>query len=265
MKLVLIPPGTFLMGSPGHEATRRPDEALHEVEITKSFYLGMYEVTQRQYKEVMGYNPSYFSRDGSGAAGAMYILAPGGGKDKVAGLNTDDFPVENVSWVEAQDFVKKLSARAEEEKKGLKYRLPTEAEWEHACRGGAREYTTFHYGNSLTSTQANINGIFPYGAKAGVYLARTTRVGSYQHNAFGLYDMHGNVWEWCADWHDRAYYGTSPRRDPPGPVTGTHRVFRGGSCAYGGDGCRSAFRGGHTPGFRDSGLGFRVATVPVAR
>src|ERR1051326_4794632 len=134
MKLVLIPAGKFKMGSPKEEQGRDAEEEQHAVEITKPFYLGVYEVTQKQYREVMGSNPSYFSKDGKYA-------------DKVKGLDTDDFPVDGVSWEDAQDFCKKPSARAGEKKIGLKYRLPTEAEWEYSCREGGREYKTFHYGN----------------------------------------------------------------------------------------------------------------------
>jgi formylglycine-generating enzyme required for sulfatase activity len=254
MKLVLIPAGRFTMGSPAGEGSddERPQ---HEVEITKAFYLGVHEVTQGQWKAVMGKNnnPSYFSKTGAG-------------KDSVKDFSEkqlDDFPVENVSWEDAQTFLKKLNALAAEKKFHLKYRLPTEAEWEYSCRGGARS-KTFHYGNSLSSTQANFDGNQPYGgAEKGPYLRRTCKVGSYQPNAFGLKDMHGNVWEWCSDWYGKDYYGKSPRRDPQGPSEGSSRVFRGGSwCNAGGD-CRSARRFRNTPGDRNGDVGFRVAAVPA--
>jgi hypothetical protein len=148
MKLVLIPKGTFKMGSPEDAKGRYPDEQQHEVEISKPFYLGTYTVTQKQYRTVMKTNPSCFSKDG-------------GGKDKVKGLDTDDFPVETVSWGEADKFCKKLSALPAEKKAKRSYRLPSEAEWEYACRAGTT--TPFHFGKSLSSRQANCNGNYPYG------------------------------------------------------------------------------------------------------
>jgi formylglycine-generating enzyme required for sulfatase activity len=150
MMLVRIPRGTFTMGSPVDEKDREPhdkgSEQQHEVEITKDFWLGVHEVTQKEFKAVMGYNPSFHSTDGEGKPGVKYGWKPAGGKKMVA-RNTDDFPVENVSWDEAVDFCKKLSAR--EPKLGRLYRLPTEAEWEYACRGEAPSYQVFHFGDSL--------------------------------------------------------------------------------------------------------------------
>jgi formylglycine-generating enzyme required for sulfatase activity len=252
MKLVLIPAGKFTMGSPEDEKNRSDDEQQHEVEISKPFYMGVYEVTQGEYEKVMGTNPSWFS-------------ATGGGKEKVEGKDTSRFPVEKVSWNDAVEFCKKLSEMPEEKRNGPMYRLPTEAEWEYACRGGA-SVKPFHFGDSLSSTQANFDGNYPYGgADKGPYLERTTRVGSYDANAFGLYDMHGNVWEWCADWYDKDYYKTSPRKDPPGPATGTYRVLRGGSWGSFGRGCRAAYRSFGGPGYRVSYLGFRVVLVAGAR
>ena len=245
MKLVLIPAGKFLMGSPKDEKERDPDEEQHEVSITKPFYLGVYEVTQAEYEKVMGKNPSWFSAKGEG---------------KVKDMDTSRFPVERVSWDNAVAFCKKLSELPEEKKAGRVYRLPTEAEWEYACRAGTK--TVFHYGNSLSSKQANFDGAFSYGgADKGPYLERTAKVGSYAPNAFGLYGMHGNVWEWCQDGYDASYYKTNLREDPPGPAQASDRVVRGGSWIdYGGD-CRSAFRDGYAPGRRGDGLGFRVAAV----
>jgi formylglycine-generating enzyme required for sulfatase activity len=230
------------MGSPPEEVRRSKDEEQHEVEITRPFYLGVFEVTQGQWREVMGNNPSSFNRDR-------------------AGSNTDDLPVESVSWPEVQTFLEKLAALEEEKKAGRKYRLPTEAEWEYACRGGASEYQVFHYGNSLSSTQANFNGDYPYETAKGPYLERTSQVGSYEPNRFGLYDMHGNVWEWCQDWYDQDYYKSSPRRDPAGPAAGSSRVCRGGSWDCFGQRCRSAWRNGTEPANRYEWLGFRVVLV----
>jgi formylglycine-generating enzyme required for sulfatase activity len=249
MRLVLIPAGKFLMGSPQSEG-RDDERPQHEVEITRAFYLGVHQVTQAQWRAVMGSNPSYF-------------CATGGGKDEVRGMDTDDFPVEYASWEDVADFLEKLSALKKEAEAGRKYRLPTEAEWEYSCRGGRRE-EAFHYGNSLSSTQANFDGNYPYGgADKGPYLERTCKVGSYPANAFGLHDMHGNVWEWCQDWYAKDYYASSPGRDPAGPSEGSYRVFRGGGWCNYGRSCRSAVRGGYAPGGRDGDVGFRVAAVPV--
>jgi formylglycine-generating enzyme required for sulfatase activity len=254
MKLVLIKPGKFTMGSPANESEREPfdegSERQHEVEITKHFYMGVCEVTQAQYRKVMGENPSWFS-------------ASGGGRDKVQSQDTSEFPVENVSWHDAVAFCKKLSEQPDEKQAGRLYHLPTEAEWEYACRGGVR--SPFHCGGSLSSRQANFNGDFPYGgAPKGPYLGRTTTVGSYQPNAFGLYDMHGNVWEWCADWY-ATDYNPNDRQDPQGPATGIRRVLRGGLWCLSGNYCRAAFRGHVGPGLRGSGVGFRVVLRPASR
>src|SRR5262249_11368647 len=154
--------------------------------------------------------------------------AEGGGKDMVKGLATADFPVERVSWHEAVKFCKKLSVRPAEKRARRVYRLPTEAEWEYACRAGTS--TPFHFGRSLSSRQANFDGNAPYGGAAkGPWLRRTCKVGSYQPNGFGLFDMHGNLFQWCNDWYGRDYYKDSPRQDPQGPDEGTARIVRGGS------------------------------------
>jgi formylglycine-generating enzyme required for sulfatase activity len=266
MRLVPIPAGTFTMGSPADEQGRSDYEQQHEVEITRAFHLGEKEVTQGQFKEVMGYNPSYFSRDGEKGPGLEYKYGdPAGGKGKVTG-STDDFPVELVSWDEAVEFCRKLTEKDRKAGKigrELKYRLPTEAEWEYSCRGRAPSYKVFHFGNSLSSRQANFDGNNPYGgAGKDKYLERTTRTGSYEKNAFGLYDMHGNVWEWCSDWYDKDFYASSPRRDPAGPSRGSHRVLRGGSWYYYGGFCRSAYRFRFAPEVRYLNFGFRAALVP---
>jgi formylglycine-generating enzyme required for sulfatase activity len=263
MKLVRIPPGKFKMGSPDGEAERRSDEEQHDVEITREFYLGIHEVTQKQFKEVMGYNPSYFSKDATGKAGVKYGWQPAGGKASVP-ADTSEFPVENVSWEEAVEFCKQLAAIAGE--RGREYRLPTEAEWEYACRGGDPSYHVFHSGNSLFAKHANFDGTKPYvGANKGAFLNRTCKVGSYEKSRFGLYDMHGNVWEWCADWYDKDYYGKSPPNDPQGPPRGLARVDRGGCWYSPGQNCRSGSRDEYPPGLRYRHLGFRVVLVPSAR
>jgi formylglycine-generating enzyme required for sulfatase activity len=249
MELVLIPAGRFLMGSPPNEKDRRSDEQQHEVEITRPFYLGVYQVTQEEYERIMGRNPSYFS-------------ATGGGKDQVKGLDTRRFPVENVSWDDAVAFCRKLSELPAEKAAGRAYRLPTEAEWEYACRGGAPFQHPFHFGPSLSPEQANFDGNFPYGdAPKGPYLQRTTTVGSYPANAFGLHDMHGNVWEWCADWYDADYYQNSPGQDPLGPPLASGRVLRGGGWYDHGRICRSAYRLRYGPDNRNYFYGFRLAAV----
>jgi formylglycine-generating enzyme required for sulfatase activity len=141
--------------------------------------------------------------------------------------------------------------------------LPSEAEWEYACRGGASSSTPFCFGNSLSSTQANFNGAYPYGgAEAGPSLGRTCPAGSYRPNAWGLFDPHGNVWEWCSDWYAEDYYGKSPAQDPLGPSHGSARVIRGGSWNFYGGLCRAASRYGNGPSARHFNLGFRVAAVP---
>jgi formylglycine-generating enzyme required for sulfatase activity len=247
MKLVLIRPGKFLMGSPATEEGRESgaEEQQHEVQISRPFYLGACEVTQKQYFDLMGTNPSEYS-------------ATGKGKDKVKGLDTRDFPVECVTWKDAVEFCSKLSARPEEWRAGRVYRLPTEAEWEYACRAGTT--TAFAFGNDLSSTQANFNGNFPHGGAArGPNLGRTCPVGSYKPNAWGLFDMHGNVREWCSDHFHRFYYKESPKKDPPGPKEGDYRAVRGGDYSCGAQYHRSAFRWGGGENYAVSIYGFRVA------
>ncbi len=184
---------------------------------------------------------------------------------RFAGWIRAPFPVEQVSWDEAVEFSKRLAAMSEEIRSGRTYRLPTEAEWEYACRGGVTSYQIFNpFGNSLSSKQANFDGNYPYGgAGTGDYLQRTCKVGSYPANGYGLYDMHGNVWEWCADWYDEGYYAESPLQDPQGPASGASaRVLRGGSWVNYGWYCRSACRGGRGPGERFQHYGLRLVAVP---
>ena len=235
--LMLIPAGTFRMGSPNTETDRSPDEGpQHEVTLSKSFYMAIYPVTQIQYQGVMGNTPAYFNAN------------KGGGFD---------FPVENISWDDANEFCRKLSELPAEKAAGRTYRLPTEAEWEYTCRAGLP--TPVSAGFTLSSLDANFNGNYPYGPTArGPYLERTTRVGSYPSNPFGICDMHGNVWEWCSDYYDRNYYRNSPATDPRGPDIGASRVVRGGSCYNIGRFCRTAYRFGVTPTNRDIDVGMRV-------
>jgi formylglycine-generating enzyme required for sulfatase activity/tRNA A-37 threonylcarbamoyl transferase component Bud32 len=239
MKFVRILPGKFLMGSPEDEKDRGEDEPLHEVEITRPFYLGVYPVTQAEYGRMMKRNPSWFAKDGSG-------------RDKVRGMDTEAFPVENVSWEDAQEFCRALAALPAEGQAGRAYRLPTEAEWEYACRGPAGTNDPFHFGTALSPEQANY----------GVNLGRPCRVGSYPANAWGLYDLHGNVWEWCQDWYDKDCYRNGPRRDPQGPGEGDRRVLRGGSWNDLGWDCRAAIRSALAPRYRNVNIGFRLVLVP---
>jgi formylglycine-generating enzyme required for sulfatase activity len=248
MELVYIPPGKFRMGSPTSEAKRDNDEDQHEVEISAGFHMSVHEVTQAQFQQVMGYNPSAFSEKGMEKA-------------KVAGMNTVDFPVEYLTWKEAVEFCDKLSRLPDEKTAARVYRLPTEAEWEYACRAGTT--TPFHFGPSASATQANFWGHTPYGgAPEAPSLARTTRVGSFKPNGFGLYDMHGNVSEWCADYYEKDYYGKSALRDPKGPLEGRWRVFRGGSCYNYGEHIRAAIRGHlyQRKEEKDRTIGFRVVS-----
>ncbi len=250
MKLRLIPAGEFLMGSPESEEGRLSDEGpQHWVRITKPFYLGMHEVTQEQYEWVMNRNPSHFSVTGC--------------PDQISDWDTRRLPVEEVDWNEAVEFCQKLSTLPSEHSAGRSYRLPTEAEWEYACRAGTA--TPFHFGSELNGREANCDGDHPYGtSEKGPRLHQPTKVGSYGANGFGLYDMHGNVWEWCEDWFDENYYANSPVDDPPEPASGSDCVCRGGSFADDEAGvCRSAMRGRSDPEDRYYDKGFRVVLFPV--
>jgi formylglycine-generating enzyme required for sulfatase activity len=210
MKLVPIPAGTFLMGSPEDCPLANHDEELqHPVRITKSFLLGMHQVTQGQFYQVTGENPSFF--------------------------RGPELPVEHLTWKEAHRFCEVLSALPEEQAAGRRYRLPTEAEWEYVCRAGTT--TPYNTGETLKEDQARFaltNRSVP---------KQTAPVGSYPPNAWGLYDMHGNVWEWTNDWFSADYFHESPVDDPQGPATGTHHTLRGGSASMEGHECRTAFRG----------------------
>jgi formylglycine-generating enzyme required for sulfatase activity len=254
LKLVRIEPGSFLMGTTKEQIDQLlrlfPDskrewfdaeQPQHPVKITRPFFLGTHPVTQGQYKAIMGSTPSHFK-------------------------GSDDLPVENVSWLDAVSFCNKMS---EKDKRtpfyringtdvadvgGNGYRLPTEAEWEYACRAG-------------------MAGLFPWGddiGKQGEHVwfsdnsdSKTHPVGQKRPNAWGLYDMLGNVWEWCADWYDEKYYASSPSVavDPPGPPKASSRVRRGGSWDYFAGDCRPAYRYRDAPENRDYDLGFRVAAV----
>jgi formylglycine-generating enzyme required for sulfatase activity/serine/threonine protein kinase len=211
--MVLILPGRFKMGSPVSEKGRSIFETEHEVSLTKQFYMGKYEVTQDQWELVMGDNPSKRTKG-------------------------PKLPVTNVSWEDCQLFLKTLNEKTKSE-----YRLPTEAEWEYACRGETK--TAYSHGNSITKSDANING------------DTTKAVGSYKPNKFGLFDMHGNIWEWCNDFYES--YTTAEAIDPKGPLTGTSRVLRGGSFLFLESESRSAYRLNFPSTERNNDCGFRLA------
>jgi formylglycine-generating enzyme required for sulfatase activity len=248
MRLALVPAGRFLMGSPDDEKERHDDEALHEVEIDRPFFLGAFEVTQEEYRKVTGKSPSYFA-------------ASGPGKARVKGLDTRRFPVERVSWDDAVAFCAALSALPAEKAARRRYRLPTEAEWEFACRQDteAPGPAPFFFGVALSSRDANFNGNFPYGtAVKGASLNRPAPVGSYRAGPPCLFDLHGNVAEWCSDWYDADYYRSAPRVAPQGPPRGDGRIIRGGSWFVHGRLCRAAHRQWAAPWTRASYIGFRV-------
>jgi uncharacterized protein (TIGR02996 family) len=246
MELALIPPGSFWMGSPESEADRELCEGpLHEVAITQPFYLGVYPVTQAEFQRVMQHNPSEFQAGGEHGA-------------NVKGMDTSRFPVENVTWRAAVAFCGRLSRRSAEARAGRVYRLPTEAEWEYACRAWLGN-APFYLGCTLSSHYANYRGTEPYrGSCEGPNLNRPSVVGSYPPNPFGLYDMHGNVWEWCADVYDETYYESSPVNDPAGPEVGYYRVQRGGCWGAIGACCRSASRTCDDPEEAQYSFGLRV-------
>jgi formylglycine-generating enzyme required for sulfatase activity len=176
--------------------------------------------------------------------------------------------VERVSYEEAKDFCKQLSALDKAQGYDREYKLPTEAQWEYACREAGKTTTVFHYGNNLGSDLANFDGNSPYGgAKIGRYLARTAAVDSkeYKPNELGLYHMHGNVRQWCLDWYDDDYYSNSRLKDPEGPENGRIRVVRGGSWVSSGWGCRAARRSGSGPGGHGDDVGFRIVVVLPSR
>lgn len=253
MKFAYVPAGKFMMGSPLAEEEGLGTDLPIEVELTRPFYLGIHEVTVGQFKkfvEATGYKTEGES-DGTGAYGLL---------DKLPRLTwrtpgfkqTDDYPVTCVSWNDARAFAAWLNASSEDTNRT--YRLPTEAEWEYACRAGTQ--TQYSFGTSLNGKEANCNGWEPYGTEErGPYLRRATKVGSYQPNAWGFYDMHGNVAEWCED----AYNTTLPGgRDPLGTEQ-EFKIFRGSGWADPAWGCQSAFRNVDCPWGRSIFVGFRVA------
>lgn len=217
MEFVKIPKGSFMMGSPDNEPDRGSDEKLHRVDIAHDFYLGKYPVTQAQWQAVMGNNPSYFKGN--------------------------DLPVERASWLDVQGFITLLN-----QKTGQQYRLPTEAEWEYACRAGTS--TSFYTGQVLTTKEANFN--YPL-------VGKTSVVGSYLPNSWGLYDMAGNVWEWTASVYDANYKFSEQASSSNDTLS--RRVLRGGSWSSVLDSLRSAFRLKDSPDNRYNILGFRLSRM----
>jgi len=240
----LIPSGKFLMGSPKSEIRRNDDERLHRVAITQPFYMGVFPVTQAQWERVTGTNPSHFQ------------------------TTDDSLPVESVSWKQCVEFCAEMCKV--ENLPQETFDLPTEAQWEYACRAGTQ--TPYHFGDCLTDAHANIGRIITVEMQSIlrrwfmqskrswpeahlVPASGTCRVGAYQANAYGLFDLHGNVWEWCKDWY--AEY-TNRVNDPAGAGSGSDRVLRGGSWDRRARECRSAVRYKDAPGFTDSDVGFRL-------
>jgi formylglycine-generating enzyme required for sulfatase activity len=236
-------PATETAESDKTESAKPDDLPVRSILFAQPLYVGAFEVTQEQYAVVMGENPSYFSPKGRG-------------QRFVAELATDHLPVDSVSYVEAVEFCRRLSARPEEQARGRVYRLPTEAEWEYACRAGTS--TLFSTGDQLSSNQANFNGRYPLpGMESGPFLERTAVVGSYDPNAFGLHDLHGNVSEWCSDWYAADAYEQGP--GPTGPEGGERRVVRGGDYrSQWASLCRSSIRESRLPTDHVPRIGFRV-------
>lgn len=272
MQLALIPRGTFTMGSLENEQGRDADELQHEVEITRDFYLGKYEVTMGQFRTFVQ-ETNYRTepeRDNIGGSGyseqsGVWILE--GRKSQYNWKNTglpqsDEHPVLNVTWNDAVAFCDWLS-----KKESRRYRLPTEAEWEYACRANTRTRYSSGDDEASLATVANLadpaaKQKFPHFRASTAHtdpFPYTAPVGKLQPNSYGLHDMHGNLWEWCADWYDENYYRNASRKDPSGPATGTLRVARGGCWNEASRTCRSADRSRGFPHYRSSGVGFRIA------
>ena len=265
-EFLFIKGGVFLMGSPGEEDGRKEDETQHQVKVG-DFFLAKHTVTLAQFESFISESSYITDADKDGGSYAW------SGKEwtKKSGVNwrcdakgneqkDKQHPVLHVSWNDAVAYCRWMS-----EKRKANFRLPTEAEWEYACRAGTA--TPFNTGENLTTDQANYNGNYPYKKfPKGKYVGKTTLMGSYPANRWGLHDMHGNVWEWCMDWYDEKYYARCKREgvveNPAGPDSGSYRVVRGGGWSNFAVYCRSAYRISVDPGSRDGTRGFRLVFVP---
>ena len=232
LELAWIPPGEFEMGAHGGPSTEEP---AHKVRFAKGFWMGRYEVTQEQWQQVMGSNPAHFKGEKN--------------------------PVEQVSWDDCQEFLRRVNQYPTVTNEQFCFRLPSEAEWEYACRAGTS--TAVHYGNNMDSSMANFNGNYPAGEGAkGEDRQRTVPAGSFPPNAWGLHDMHGNVWEWCEDCYHENYVNApldgSAWLTPPG----SNRIARGGAWIATADCCFSSHRFWLYSNARRSFVGFRVVAAP---
>lgn len=235
MRFCRVPAGEFQMGAiPGDAFAEEDEKPQHSVVLTSGFLLGQFEVTQAHFRAVMGHNPSWFS------------VGQKGEKSLSRWTDPDTLPVEMVSWHDATEFCRRLSDLPAERAAGRIYRLPTEAEWEYACRAGTT--TRFAFGDTFSTDSANMNQVHEHPLPAG----------SYPPNAFGLYDMHGNVLEWCCDWHSPSWYAESPVEDPIGPALPDedHHVLRGGGWAFPAASC--SFRDRISTYLKGASHGFRV-------
>ena len=247
------PSGTFLMGSPENEEGRRDDETQHRVTLLKGFWMletpvtvGMFRSFTKDFGCQSRGNTPCDSPDGSEAQESKYLWQNPGFSQN------DTHPAVCVSWNDAVAF-----CRWFRNKTGLKTSLPTEAQWEYACRAGTT--TPFSFGRALNGSHTNCNGSYPCGTnETGPYVGRTTPVRSYVPNQWGLYDMHGNVWEWCRDWYGD--YPSGAVTDPTGPHRGSRRIYRGGGWNFIAGSCRSASRDGDSADFWSGFLGFRIVS-----
>jgi formylglycine-generating enzyme required for sulfatase activity len=246
MEFVWIPKGCFMMGSPETEMNRGRVETQHEV-CVDSFWMGRYEVTVKQYSIFI--SKTQYKGNGENAWSCDGLAKPNFSQE-------ENHPVACISWHDAKAFGDWLSNTT---KAKHQFRLPTESQWEYACRAGTQ--TPFYFGENINPDIVNYNGNYPYGtAKKGLYRKKTTPVGSFPANAFGLFDMHGNVWEWCQDWYGS--YPTTPVTNPGGASSGSTRVKRGGTWYNGAQYCRSAERSYYSPGYRSHYIGLRLSRTP---